>query len=92
MYDLAACAVAHWGPDDPILVWGNVPEVYWRADRVPAGGFTHSEFLTGSSGGRAHDVATEDEAPEPDVFSEWLDRLAERPPAVVFDTSASILP
>lgn len=87
--DLAAFAVAHSGPDDPILVWGNVPEVYWRADRVPAGGFTHSEFLTGSSGGRAHDVATEDEAPEPDVLSDWLDRLAERPPAVVFDTSAA---
>ncbi|HEX2575615.1 MAG TPA: hypothetical protein VHK88_04650, partial [Aquihabitans sp.] len=49
---LAAHARRTTDAGDRILVWGNVPEVYWLADRQPAGGFTHSEFVTGYSGGR----------------------------------------
>ena len=86
---LAAYARDHTTPVDQILVWGNLPEVYWRAQRVPAGGFTHSEFITGASGGRAHREKSEATVPEPDVYRDWLARLAARPPALVFDTTSA---
>jgi hypothetical protein len=75
--------------DETILVWGNVPEVYWAADRAPAGGFTHSEFLTGYSGGRPNDgELTQDDVPA-SVWDEFGDRFDADPPALVFDTAAA---
>src|SRR5690606_25828305 len=33
-------------PGESVLIWGNLPEVHWRADRLPGGGFVHSVFVT----------------------------------------------
>jgi len=89
--DMAAYARAHTSPDDTILVWGNEPEVYWRAHRQPAGGFTHSEFLTGYSGGRRPRPSTEANVPDADVYQDWIHRLRADPPELIFDTSAADL-
>ena len=43
---------AHTPPGAHILVWGHLPEVYWRSDRPPATRFETTGFLTGLSGGR----------------------------------------
>ncbi|MCU1497970.1 MAG: conserved rane protein of unknown function [Acidimicrobiales bacterium] len=87
--NLAAYARAHTSPSERILVWGNVPEVYWRADRQPAGAFTHTEFVTGYSGGRRPRAASEAGVPDVDLYRDWIDRLRADPPALVFDTSAA---
>ncbi len=90
--DLAAYARAHSVPRrDEILVWGNVPEVYWWADRQPAGGFTHTEFVTGHSGGRRPRPTTEADVPDPELYRRWIERLDDRPPALIFDTAAAHL-
>jgi hypothetical protein len=39
-------------PDDPIYVWGSVPEIYWASERRPATRFLTSPFLTGNYPGR----------------------------------------
>jgi len=39
-------------PDDPIYVWGSVPEIYWASGRRPATRFLTSSFLTGNYPGR----------------------------------------
>ncbi|QXC63278.1 hypothetical protein KSP35_11095 [Aquihabitans sp. G128] len=87
--DVAAYARAHSRSSDDILVWGNVPEIYWRADRQPAGGFTHTEFVTGYSGGRRPRAASEADVPDVDLYRDWIARLRAHPPALVFDTSAA---
>ena len=44
---------ANTDPDDKILVWGSVPEIYWASDRLPATRFlTTPTFLTGNHPGR----------------------------------------
>ncbi len=87
-----ATAMAEASPcGQPVLVWGNVPELYWRSARLPAGGFTHTEFVTGYSGGRRHDVATEANVPDRELYDEWIARVRlERPPVIV-DTAAADL-
>lgn len=86
---LAAYAREHSAPSQRILVWGNAPEVYWRAERQPAGGFTHTEFVTGYSGGRRPRPASEAEVPDEALYRAWIVRLRADPPALVFDTSAA---
>ncbi len=76
-------------PDDRILVWGNVPEVYWRTGRRPAGGYTHTEFVTGYSGGRRHRVATEATVPDVELYRRFVSRLRRERPVLVLDTAAA---
>ena len=75
--------------DASILVWGNVPELYWRTDRAPAGGFTHTEFITGYSGGRRHVTADESTLPDEELYRAWLRRLRADPPELILDTAAA---
>ncbi|CAN5502278.1 hypothetical protein BH10ACT1_BH10ACT1_41770 [soil metagenome] len=89
--DMAAYARAHTDGGDEILVWGNVPEVYWRADRQPAGGFTHTEFITDYSGGRRAHAASEQDVPDVELYRAWIRRLHLDPPTLVFDTAAADL-
>lgn len=76
-------------PDARILVWGNLPEVYWRTGRRPAGGYTHTEFVTGYSGGRRHQVASEANVPEVDLYRRFVTRLRHERPVLVLDTAAA---
>ena len=71
----------HRPPSRQILVWGNVPEVYWRADRQPAGGFTHTEFVTGYSGGRRPRRGDRGRpCPTWTLYRDWIARLRADPP------------
>ena len=85
--DLSAYAHRATRPGDLIFVWGNEPEIYWRSDRDPAGGFSHTEFLTGYSGGRRPHAASEANVPEARLYRDFLARLRNDPPALVLDTA-----
>lgn len=79
---------AHTSPDDPILVWGAVPEIYWRTDRPVAGRFVHHRFVVqlGDKETAAGDTALDD----PRLRERWdllLGSLRERPPVLVLDAS-----
>jgi hypothetical protein len=69
--------------DDPILVWGAFPEVYWRSERRLAGGFVHHGFLTGFWRGDA----AADDAGDDERWEEFLADLRSDPPALVVDSS-----
>jgi hypothetical protein len=84
---LAGYVERHSEPGDGLLVWGNVPELYWRSDRPPAGGFTHTEFVTGYSGGRRHQYASEAKVPDRQLYVDFVARLEADPPVLVLDTS-----
>lgn len=87
--DVAAYVARHSRPGDTVLVWGNLPEVYWLADRQPAGGFTHSEFVTGYSGGRKARRTTDADVPDAELYRTWLARLRRERPVLVVDTAAA---
>jgi len=79
---------AHTNPDDPILVWGAVPEIYWRSDRPVAGRFVHHRFVIqlGDNEADAGDTALND----PRLRERWdllLSSLRDRPPVLVLDAS-----
>ena len=73
-------------PDDPIYVWGSVPEIYWRSERRPATRFLTSSFLTGNYPGRPPDDANTGA----DTEAAWEDFYADftaHPPKYFVDTS-----
>ena len=86
---LGAYARANSDTGEKILVWGNVPEIYWRAHRQPAGGFPHSEFFTGYSGGRRRRLSSEATLPDRELYRSWIRRLRADPPVLIFDSSAA---
>jgi len=74
------------GPDDPIYVWGSVPEIYWASGRRPATRFLTSSFLTGTYPGRP----PEDANTGADTEAAWDDFYADftaHPPKYFVDTS-----
>lgn len=81
----------HTQPGQEILVWGNEPAIYWAAHRQPAGGYTHSEFFTGYSGGRKARESTEATVPDRELYRRWVERLRTDPPALIIDTAAALL-
>jgi hypothetical protein len=73
-------------PDDPIYVWGSVPEIYWASERRPATRFLTSSFLTGNYPGRP----PEDANTGSDTQSAWEDFYQDfkaHPPKYFVDTS-----
>ncbi|HEY6531470.1 MAG TPA: glycosyltransferase family 39 protein [Acidimicrobiales bacterium] len=74
-------------PQDRILVWGAIPDVYVSAQRLPTGVFLHHGYLTGNWASRStalsSDVVTG--APYRDRWKLFLDALAEDPPELVID-------
>jgi hypothetical protein len=87
---LVAHVRAHTEPGDTVLVWGNLPEVHWRADRAPGGALVHSDFLTGRSGGREPGIDTLDDATD-GALDAFLASLRRDPPALVLDTSPAAI-
>jgi hypothetical protein len=74
------------GPDDPIYVWGSVPEIYWAAGRRPATRFLTSSFLTGTYPGRP----PQDANTGADTEAAWDDFYTDftaHPPKYFVDTS-----
>ncbi|HEX9506587.1 MAG TPA: glycosyltransferase family 39 protein [Acidimicrobiia bacterium] len=77
-------------PDDPIYVWGSVPEIYWASGRRPATRFITSPFLTGYYAGRPADQANTGD----DTKTAWPDFFADftaHPPKYFVDTSPAKL-
>jgi 4-amino-4-deoxy-L-arabinose transferase-like glycosyltransferase len=73
-------------PDDPIYVWGSVPEIYWASGRRPATRFLTAPFLTGNYPGRP----PEDANTGSDTANAWEDFYEDftaHPPKYFVDTS-----
>jgi hypothetical protein len=84
--ELAAYARAHTAPGARILVWGHLPEVYWKSDRPPATRFETTGFLTGLSGGRPPSrVGMQYAAPE--AWDDFDADLRAHPPELIFNLS-----
>jgi hypothetical protein len=77
-------------PDDPIYVWGSVPEIYWASERRPATRFLTSPFLTGNYPGRP----PEDANTGSDTDNAWelfYEDFKAHPPKYFVDTSPAKL-
>ena len=83
---LAASIDARTNPDDTIFVWGEVPQLYLAAERVPASRFLTVGFLTGYSGGRASNRIGESYAVD-GAWAQLLADFAAHPPALIIDES-----
>jgi hypothetical protein len=88
--NLVAAIKARTATTDRILVWGALPETYWRAGRLPAQPFLSVGYLTGKWADRPH-PPLDVENVEP-FRSRWIvfdQDLRLHPPALVVDTSTS---
>ena len=85
---LAAYVRSQTTSDDRVFVWGSYPEVLLAADRLPAGGLVHTDFVVGRSGGRNDPAETLARA-VPEALEIMLDSLKAAPPKLVLDTSTS---
>ena len=73
-------------PDDPIFVWGSVPEIYWASGRKPATRFITSPFLTGNYAGRPADEANAG-ADTQAAWDDFYRDFTAHPPKYFVDTS-----
>ena len=76
-------------PDERILVWGALPDVYVASQRLPSGVFLHGGYLTGNWASRAHPLPESVIAAEP-FRSRWdmfFEDVAKHPPAVVINAA-----
>jgi 4-amino-4-deoxy-L-arabinose transferase-like glycosyltransferase len=73
-------------PDDPIFVWGSVPEIYWASGKLPATQFLTTSFLTGDYPGRPPDKPTVD-ATTKQAWADFYQDFAEHPPRYFVDTT-----
>ncbi|NYJ73366.1 hypothetical protein [Allobranchiibius huperziae] len=87
---LAKYVAAHSRPDQPILVWGNLPQAQWESDRPLGGALVHSDFVTGVSGNRTADPSTVP-ATTPGAYKAVLRSVYTHPPQLVLDTSTADL-
>jgi 4-amino-4-deoxy-L-arabinose transferase-like glycosyltransferase len=78
---------ANTKPNDPILVWGSVPEIYWASNRRPATRYpTTLTFLADVNPGRPGTDADPKDV-DPIVWQYFYQDLAKHPPRFVIDTS-----
>jgi hypothetical protein len=76
-------------PDQRILVWGALPDVYVASQRMPAGVFLHDGYLTGNWASRAEPLPASTIADEP-FRSRWamfFADLSTHPPELVIDAA-----
>ena len=88
--DLITAIQQRTGHDDRILVWGAMPEVYWRAERLPAARFLSVGYLTGKWADRTNPPN------DPEHTRPWRWRwpifesdLRAHPPALIVDMTGS---
>jgi hypothetical protein len=75
---------------DTVLVWGDLPELYWASGREPASRFIHTGFLTGNSGGRPGGSGDESDA-LPGAWEMLDEDLSRRPADLIVDTSTAAI-
>ncbi|CAN5772410.1 hypothetical protein BH23ACT2_BH23ACT2_14100 [soil metagenome] len=85
---VASYVRANTEADGKVFIWGNVPEIYWRAGRLPAGALTHNNLLTGYSGRRVQQATAADVA-DAGLYEEFVDRVRRDRPILVIDTAAA---
>ncbi|HKF91129.1 MAG TPA: glycosyltransferase family 39 protein [Acidimicrobiia bacterium] len=76
------------GPNDRILVWGHVPEIYWASGKRPATRFLTSGFLSGWEPGRPGNDANVEDA-TPGAWELFFEDFAAHPPTYILDTAYS---
>jgi hypothetical protein len=76
------------GPEDRILVWGHVPEIYWASGKRPATRFLTSGFLSGWEPGRPGNDANVKDA-TPGAWELFFEDFATHPPTYILDTAYS---
>jgi hypothetical protein len=84
--ELAHYVKEHTSKGDRVLVWGHLPEVYWRSGIPPATRFATTGFLTGLSGGRPS-WRTGMQYAAPGAWDAFDRDLRAHPPALIFDLS-----
>ena len=92
-FDVGAAALGFVGLSIPGF-WLGIMLIYVFAvylQLLPAGGFTHSEFVTGYSGGRRHQAASDQNVPDRQLYDDWTERVREQEPPVIVDTAAADL-
>jgi len=87
---LARYVDAHTRPDDLVTVWGSAPDLYYRANRSPAGAFVTTDFLVGKSAFHRDSRARLRDA-TPGARSTFLRSLRAHPPKLFLDTSTAHL-
>jgi hypothetical protein len=85
---LARYVTSHTTTADRVFVWGSYPEVLVAADRLPAGGLVHTDFVVGRSGGRDNPVKTLSSA-VPTALDIMMKSLTGHPPQLILDTSTA---
>lgn len=85
---IAAYVDQHTTSDQAIFVWGNFPEIYWRADRPTSGSFVSTDFVVGLSGNRAANPSTLKDS-TPGSIEMLLASLKRNPPTLVLDTATA---
>jgi 4-amino-4-deoxy-L-arabinose transferase-like glycosyltransferase len=73
-------------PDDPIFVWGSVPEIYWASGKLPATKFLTSSFLTGDYPGRPPNRPAVD-ATTKQAWADFYSDFAAHPPHYFVDAT-----
>jgi hypothetical protein len=79
-------------PSETIWVWGNVPQIYYTAERMPGVRFTFCNYLTGlSPGTRSEYDPTVDPRRNavPEAWDDVVSDLESKRPALVIDTAAA---
>jgi hypothetical protein len=79
---------SHTTTGDRVFVWGSYPEVLVAAERQPAGGLVHTDFVVGRSGGR-NDPAITMASAIPEATDIMFESLATAPPKLILDTSTA---
>ncbi len=81
---------AHTTKHDTVLVWGNVPEIYWASNRRPATRLLTIGNITNNFPGRP----ARDAAPEKSSLREWdwfYEDLAANAPKFIVDTAPAAI-
>jgi 4-amino-4-deoxy-L-arabinose transferase-like glycosyltransferase len=77
----------HVRPNDRVLVWGSVPEIYWASGALPASRLiTTNTFLAGNHPGRPPEDAAPEES-DPEVWTWFFQDLTLHPPRYIVDTA-----
>jgi hypothetical protein len=75
-------------PDEPILVWGYFPEIYFFSQRLPSTRFIYTNYLTGMIAWTNLDPLIDTHyAIAPHAWEDFWADYRRRPPAVIVDTS-----
>jgi hypothetical protein len=85
-------AAAETSPSESIWVWGNVPQIYYAAERMPGVRFTFCNYLTGLSPGTRSEYDPSVDPRKNAVTSAWdlvIADLDQRRPTLVLDTAAA---